>query len=61
MVAMEALCGTRIRYTCLFVHLVGDVLAGGVEEGGDSPGQSFHGVVDQSSLRVLFRRFRSIF
>jgi hypothetical protein len=53
MVAMAALCRTIIMYTCLFVHLICGVLAGGLEEGGDSSGQSFHGVVDLSSLRVL--------
>ena len=38
--------GQRIRYTRLLVHLVGGDLAGGVEEGGDSPGRRFHAVVD---------------
>jgi hypothetical protein len=46
MVAMAALCGTRIRYTCILAHLVGGVLAGDAEEGGESSGQCFHGVVD---------------
>jgi hypothetical protein len=46
MVAMTALCETRIRYTRLLVHLVGDDLAGGVEEGRYSSGCRFHGVVD---------------
>jgi hypothetical protein len=46
MVATAALCGTRIRYTCLLVHLVGGDLASGVKEGGDSSGRRFHGVVD---------------
>jgi hypothetical protein len=36
MVAMAALCGTRIMYFRLLVHLVG-----GVEEGGDSSGRRF--------------------
>jgi hypothetical protein len=40
------LCGTRIRYSRLLVHLVGGDLAGSVEEGGDSSGRRFHGVVD---------------
>jgi hypothetical protein len=39
-------CGTRISYTRLLVHLVGDELAGGVAEGGDSSSRRFHGVVD---------------
>jgi hypothetical protein len=39
-VAMATLCGTRIGYSRLFVHLGGD-LTGSVEEGG-----CFHGVVD---------------
>jgi hypothetical protein len=34
LVAMMTLCRTRIRYTCLLFHLVGDDLAGGIEEGG---------------------------
>jgi hypothetical protein len=46
MMAMVALCGIRIRYSRLLVHPVGDVLAGGVEEGGDSSGRRFHGLVD---------------
>ena len=46
MVAMAALCGTRIRYTRPLFHLVGDDPAAGVEEGGDSSGRRFHRVVD---------------
>jgi hypothetical protein len=46
MVAMVALCGTRIRYSRLLIHPVSGVLADGVEEGGDSSGRRFHGVVD---------------
>jgi hypothetical protein len=46
MVAMAALCGTRIRYIRLLVHLVGSNLAGGVEEGRDLSGRRFPGVVD---------------
>jgi hypothetical protein len=46
MVAMVTLCGKRIRYSCLLIHLVGAVHAGGVEEGRDSSGCCFHGVVD---------------
>jgi hypothetical protein len=46
MVAMTMLCGTRIRYSRILVHPIGDVLAGGVEEGGVSSGRHFHGVVD---------------
>jgi hypothetical protein len=42
MVAMAVLCGTRIRY----FRLVGGDLAGSIEEGGDSSGRLFHGVVD---------------
>jgi hypothetical protein len=41
-----ALRGTRIRYSCLLVHLVGGDLAGSVEEGGNSSGHRFHGVVN---------------
>jgi hypothetical protein len=44
MVAMTALCGTRIRYFCLLVHLVCGDLAGSVEEDGDSPSRGFYGV-----------------
>jgi hypothetical protein len=33
MVAMMEIRGTRIRYTCLLFHLVGDHLAVGVDEG----------------------------
>ena len=43
---MVALCGTRIRYTRLLFHLVGDDPAAGIKEGGDSSGRRFHGVVD---------------
>jgi hypothetical protein len=46
MVAMVELRGTRIRYFCLLVHLVGDDLAGSIEEGRDSSGRLFHGVMD---------------
>jgi hypothetical protein len=46
MVAMAMLCGTRIRYASLLVHLVGGDLASGVEERGDSSGRRFRGVVD---------------
>jgi hypothetical protein len=45
MVAIVALCGIRIRYTRLLVHIGGD-LTGAVEEGGDLFGRCFHGVVD---------------
>jgi hypothetical protein len=45
MVAMAALCGTRIRYTRLIVHLVGNNLVAGVENM-DSFSRHFHGVVD---------------
>jgi hypothetical protein len=45
MVAIAVLCGTRIRYTCLFIHLISDDLSDGVEEDGDSYGRRFHGVV----------------
>jgi hypothetical protein len=44
--AMAALCETRIRYTRLLVHLFSGDLTGGVEEGGDSCGRHFPGVVD---------------
>jgi hypothetical protein len=43
---MATLCGTRIRYTRLLIHLVEGDLAGGIKEGGDSAGRRFHGVVD---------------
>jgi hypothetical protein len=33
MVAMMILHGTRIRYAYLLIHLFGDDLVGGVEEG----------------------------
>jgi hypothetical protein len=46
MVAMAVLCGTRIRYSCLLIHRVSGDLAGGIEEGGDSSGRRFYGVVD---------------
>jgi hypothetical protein len=46
MVAMTVLCGTRIRYFRQLVHLVGDDLADGIEEGRDSFGRRFHGAVD---------------
>ena len=46
MVAIAILCGTRIRYTRLLFHLVGDDPAAGVEEGEDSSGRPFHEVVD---------------
>jgi hypothetical protein len=46
MVAMAVLCGTRIRYSHLLIHPVNGILADGVEEGGDSSGRRFHGVVD---------------
>jgi hypothetical protein len=39
------LCGTRIRYIRLLVHLVGDDLASGVAKGVDSSIRRFHGVV----------------
>jgi hypothetical protein len=41
-----AVCGTRIRYTRLLVHLISGDLAGGVEEDGDSSDRRFHKVVD---------------
>jgi hypothetical protein len=43
---MMMFCGTRIRYTRLPLHLIGGDLACVVEEGGDSFGCCFHGVVD---------------
>jgi hypothetical protein len=54
MVAMAALCGTRIRYFCLLIQLVGGDLAGGIEESGDSSGHHFYGVVD---LVYVFYKF----
>jgi hypothetical protein len=55
MVAMAALCGTRIRYSRLLVHLVDGDLAGGIEEGRDSSGRHFHEVMDlvQSTYVLL--------
>jgi hypothetical protein len=50
---MVVLCGIRIRYFRLLVHLVGDVLAGGVEEGGDSSGCRFYGVVNLVQSTML--------
>jgi hypothetical protein len=49
MVAMAALCRTRIRYTRLLFHLIGGDLAGGIEEGGDSSLEWWN----SSSLRLL--------
>jgi hypothetical protein len=46
MVAMEVMCLTIIRYTCLLVHLVGGNLASGVEEGVESFNRCSHEVVD---------------
>jgi hypothetical protein len=46
MVAMVALCESRIRYSRLLVHLGGGNLTGDVEDGRDSSGCCFHGVVD---------------
>jgi hypothetical protein len=43
---METLHGRRIRFSRLLVHLVGDDLAGGVEEDGKSYGRCSDGVVD---------------
>jgi hypothetical protein len=56
MVSMAALCGTRIRYSRLRVHLVGGDLVGGIEECGDSSCCRFHGVVDL----VQSTRFRGL-
>jgi hypothetical protein len=54
MVALVALCGTRIRYTHLLIHLVGGNLACVIEEGGDLSGSRFHGVADLvQSTRVI--------
>jgi hypothetical protein len=46
MVPIMALYGTRIRYSRLLVHLVSCVITDGVEEGRDSSGCRFYGVVD---------------
>jgi hypothetical protein len=43
---MSALCGTRIRYSRLHVHLIGGDLAGSIVEDGDSSDRRFYGVVD---------------
>jgi hypothetical protein len=53
MVAMAALCGTRIRYSRLLVHLVSGNLGGGIEESGDSSGRRFHEVVDLFQTTLL--------
>jgi hypothetical protein len=46
MVAIVVLCGTKIRYTHLLVHLGDDNLVGGVKKGGESSGCCSHGLVD---------------
>jgi hypothetical protein len=53
MVAMVALCETRIRYIYLLVHLVGDDIADGIEEGGYSYGRRFPGRQITSNVHVL--------
>jgi hypothetical protein len=55
MVVMSTLCGTKVRYTRLLIHLVGGDLTGGVKDGGDSSGSRFTGVVDvvQSTTVVI--------
>jgi hypothetical protein len=45
MLAIITLCGIRIKYTRLLVHIGGD-LAGGVEEDGDLFGRCFPRLVD---------------
>ena len=42
MVAIVALCETRLNFPCLFVHLVGGDLADGVGEVWGSPGLFVH-------------------
>jgi hypothetical protein len=46
MVVMTMLCGIRIRYSRLLVHLVDGDFVGSVEEGGDSSSRRFYEVVD---------------
>jgi hypothetical protein len=46
MVSMTMLCGTRIRYTHLLIHLVDDDLASGVDEVIESSSRCSHGVMD---------------
>jgi hypothetical protein len=46
MVDMMMLCGTRVRYAHLLIHLVGGDPASGVEESRDSSGHHLHRVVD---------------
>ena len=46
MVAIEALCGTRIRYTRWLIQHVGGNLVGGGEKGGESSGRCSNEVVD---------------
>jgi hypothetical protein len=63
MMAMTALCGTRIRYTRLLVLLIGNNLVDGVEEDGDSSGRRFHGVMNlvyYTCYRLGVRSFRWI-
>jgi hypothetical protein len=50
---MVVLCRIRIGYFRLLVYLVSDVLAGGVEEGGDSSGCRFYGVVNLVQSTML--------
>jgi hypothetical protein len=56
-VAMAALRGTIIKYTCqytrLLVHLVVDV-----EERRDLSGRRFHEVVDSDQFKVPWKRLR---
>jgi hypothetical protein len=63
MLAIVAMCLTRIRYTRLLVHLVDGYLAGAVEKGEEYFGRRSHAVVDiVQSVCYMFgvRIFRSI-
>jgi hypothetical protein len=57
MVAMVVLCGIKIRYTHLLVHLVTGNLVDIVEEGGKSSYRCYHGVKDHvQSMHVTSLR-----
>jgi hypothetical protein len=46
MLAMAVLCGTRTLYTRLLIHIIDNDLVDDFEEGGESSGSCFYGVVD---------------
>jgi hypothetical protein len=55
---MASICHTKIRYTCLLIHLVSGDLVSIIEEGGKSSVRYSHGVVDlvQSCVAILVLR-----